>query len=160
MKTIVLFFVFAVLVLFSATNWTSFMAPTNLRLLVTSLNAPLGLILLGFIAVISLLFMAYIIYIQASQMIEIKRINKEMKSLRDLAEQTESSRIKELHESLKMEFTRMEGRASDSQVSLQKQMDQLEENLRTLIEQTANSLSAYIGEMEDHLTDNTNQKPS
>jgi hypothetical protein len=152
MKTIVFLLVFAALVLFSAINWNSFMVPTNLWLLVASINAPLGLILLGFIAVISLLFMVYIIYLQASQMAERKRLNQEMKTLRDIAEQTESSRMKELHELLKMEFSRVEGKASDSQVFLQKHMDQLEQDLRTLIEQTGNSLSAYIGEMEDRLT--------
>lgn len=153
MKTIVLLLFFAVLVLFSVINWNSFMAPTNLWLLVTSINAPLGLILLGFIAVISLLFLVYILYIQASHLTETKRLAREMKSLRDIAEQTESSRLKELDELFRTEFSRMEGRVNNSHVSLQKRMDELEQDLRTLIEQTGNSLSAYIGEMEDRLTD-------
>jgi biopolymer transport protein ExbB/TolQ len=153
MKTIVLLLFFAALVLFSVINWNSFMAPTNLWLLVSSINAPLGLILLGFIAVISLLFLVYILYIQASHLVEKKRLAREMKSLRDIAEQAESSRMKGLDELFRMEFSRMEGRLNDSHVSLQKRMDEIEQDLRALIEQTGNSLSASIGELEDRLTD-------
>lgn len=152
MKTIVLILFFGVLALFSITNWNSFMAPTNLQLVLTSVQAPLGLILLGFIAMISLMFMIYILYIQASQMAETRRLNKEMKSLRDLADQAESSRMKELNDFLKAEMVRLDEKADASHASLQKHWDQHVLELRTLIEQTGNSLSAGIEELDDRLS--------
>lgn len=152
MITIVLIVFFAALALFSITNWNTFTASTNLQLLFTSVHAPLGLILLGFVALISLMFMIYILYIQASQMGEMKRLNREMKSLRDLAEQAEASRMKDLNDFLKAEMTRLAGKADESHASLQQHMEHRLLDLRTLIEQTGNSLAASIEEMDDRLT--------
>jgi len=152
LKTFALLLVFAVLALFAIVNWSSFMAPTNLWLLAASINAPLGLILLGFIIVISLLFLIYIAYLQTIQLSETRRFNKELKLQRELAENAETSRITGLHEFLKAESAKTEGKARESQTELQNRFDQLDRDLRSVIETTGNTLAAYMGELEDRLT--------
>ena len=150
-KTFALMLVFAVLAVFAIVNWNSFMAPTSLWLLVTSINAPLGLIMLGFIALISLLFLIYIAYLQSAQLSESRRFNKDLNSLRELAEKAEASRLTGLQEFLQTELSKMEGKTVASEEALQKRLTQLDHDLRTAVEQAGNTLAAYIGELEDRL---------
>lgn len=151
-KTFALLFIFAVLALFAFVNWNSFMAPTTLWLLVTSISAPLGLIMLGFVALISLLFLIYIAYLQSARLSETRRSNKELKAQRELAEKAETSRLTGLHEFLQTELAKMEGRTVASEEILQRRLDQLDRDLRSVIEQSGNTLAAYMGEIEDRLT--------
>lgn len=152
LKTASLLLVFAILALFSGINWNVFIAPTTLRLLVTSVDAPLGLVLLGFIALISLMFLIYIVYIQAAHLSEVRRLTKELKSLRDIAEQAEFSRIKDLEAILREELARAENKADAWRTGLIEHLDRVEGNLRGVIEQSENGISAYIAEIEDRLT--------
>lgn len=152
LKTFALFLAFAVLALFAIINWNSFLAPTDLWLVATSIKAPLGLILLGFIAIISLMFLIYVAFLQTSQLSETRRLNKELHSQRELAEQAEKSRITELYEFLKIESTKAEAKVNESQAALQSRIDKLERDLRAGIEESGNTLAAYIGELEDRLT--------
>lgn len=150
-KTFVLLLVLAAVSLFAAINWNSFMMPTNLWLLFTSVNAPLGLIMLGVTAVITGLFLIFIAYLQASMLSETRRFEKEIQAQRKLAEQAETSRISDLHHFLEAEFLKMEQKATAAESALKTRIDQLDQDLRSFVEQTGNTLSAYIGELEDRL---------
>lgn len=150
-KTFALLFIFAVLALFAFVNWNSFMAPTTLWLLVTSISAPLGLIMLGFIALISLLFLIYIAYLQSARLSEMRRSNKELNAQRELAEKAETSRLTGLNEFLQTELAKMDGRTVAAEETLQRRFDQLDRDLRSVIEQSGNTLAAYMGEIEDRL---------
>ncbi len=153
-KTLVLFLILLAVGLFAAINWNSFMTPTNLWLLVTSVNAPLGIVMLGVTAFLTAVFLVFIAYLQASMLTETRRFEKELHAQRKLAEEAETSRITELHTFLKTELAKMEQRSAAVESTLQMRVDQLERDLRAFIEQTGNTLSAYIGELEDRLEKN------
>jgi uncharacterized integral membrane protein len=150
-KTFVMLLALAVVALFAAINWNSFMTPTNLWLLFTSIHAPLGLIMLGVTAVITALFLIFIAYLQASMLSDTRRFEKEIQSQRKLAEQAETSRIKELHTFLEAELLKIEQRTEAAESTLKTRMDQLDHDLRSSVEQAGNTLAAYIGEIEDRL---------
>ena len=57
--TILLLVVLALTGLFAALNWAAFNTPVLLSLGVTSVEAPIGLVMLGVLALVSLLFVAY-----------------------------------------------------------------------------------------------------
>jgi biopolymer transport protein ExbB/TolQ len=151
LKTFALLVVFAVLALFAAGNWGSFMAPTNLWLLVGSIQAPLGLIMLGFIALISLMFLVFIGYSQASFLADTRRFTKEFHSLKERADNAEASRVAALQVFFESAFSEMEKREENSQAVLLATIDRLERELKEKVEQEGNSLAASIGELEDHL---------
>jgi hypothetical protein len=150
-KTFVLLLVLAVLSLFAAINWNSFMTPTNLWLLFTSINAPLGLIMLGVTALITALFLIFIAYLQTSMLFETRRFEKEIQTQRKLAEQVETSRINELHNFLEAELLKIEQKTAAAESTLKTRIDQLDHDLRSVVEQAGNTLAAYIGELEDRL---------
>jgi uncharacterized integral membrane protein len=151
LKTVALLVVFAVLALFAAVNLNSFITPTHLWLLFASIEAPLGLIMLGFTALISLMFLAFIGYMQASFLYETKRFNREIQSCRELADKAEASRIAALKGFLETELARAETRQTDLYSSLQERANKLESDLKETIEQAGNTLAACIGEFEDRL---------
>jgi uncharacterized integral membrane protein len=150
-KTSILILVAAVVALFAAINWDSFMIPTNLWLVFTSINAPLGVVMLGVTAFITALFLIFIAYLQASMLSETRRFEKEIQAQRKLAEQAESSRINELHHFLEDELLKTEQRTTAMESALKTRLDQLDRDLRSFIEQAGNTLAAYIGELEDRL---------
>ena len=122
LRTVVLLIVLALIALFAALNWRAFVAPTTLSLGFAQVQGPLGLILLGLIAILTALFLTYLVYLQTSVLLESRRHAKELQAQRELADQAEASRFTELRAYLDARLNEME-----------------------------NSLGAQIGEMRDRL---------
>jgi len=72
----------------AALNWETFNTPTALWLGVTTVHAPLGLVILGLTAVLTAFFLVFIIYLQSSVLLEARRHAKELQANRELAEQS------------------------------------------------------------------------
>ncbi len=163
LRTLLLLIVLGAIAAFAAVNWTSFMTPTNLSLLFATIQAPLGLIMLGFTALLTALFLLFIAYLQASLLMDTRRHTREMQAQRALADQAETSRITELRKFLEAELLKLADQAAESRAAVETRLDQLERDLRTDVEQAGNTLAAYIGEFEDRLErgkKGTNSKPA
>ena len=149
LRTLMILTVLVLIVVFSALNWTAFIAPTVLSLGFTSVEAPLGLILLGIVAVLTLLFLVYITYLQSTVLLESRRHARELQLQRDLAEQAETSRFNQLRTFTETELEKLAGDLEQSKSLLLTRLDEMERDLRAALEQTGNSLAAYIGQLED-----------
>ena len=149
LRTLMILTVLVLIVVFSALNWTAFIAPTVLSLGFTSVEAPLGLILLGIVAVLTLLFLVYITYLQSTVLLDSRRHARELQLQRDLAEQAETSRFSQLRTLTETELQKLAGDIEQSKSLLLTRLDQIERDLRAALEQTGNSLAAYIGQLED-----------
>jgi uncharacterized protein YlxW (UPF0749 family) len=136
---------------FAVVNWSAFMTPTSLSLSFTTINAPLGLIMLCFTALLTAMFLLFIAYLQASLLMDTRRYTREMQSQRALADQAETSRFTELRNLLKSEILKLAEQATESKTAVEKRVDQLERDLRAAIEEAGNTLAAYIGEFEDRM---------
>ncbi len=90
--------------LFAGLNWQLFTAPNEINLLFTRVSAPLGLILLGVIALLSLLYFIFIAVIETGALIEIRRYARQVEQARKLADQAEASRFAELKQYLETEL--------------------------------------------------------
>jgi hypothetical protein len=157
MKARTLFFlmVLAAIAAFAALNWGAFMAATTLSLGVAVFQAPLGLIMLGLVAVLTALFLGYVLYLQTSVLLEARRHAQELRSNRELADHAEASRFNELRSYLEAELLSVASRDADTRAALLARIEQSEGDLRSTIEQTGNTLAAYIGELEDRLEQGT-----
>jgi uncharacterized integral membrane protein len=124
---VVLIFVFA------AINWSAFTAPTRLSLVITTVDAPIGLVMLGLVVILSLLFATWAVTLQARAMVEMRRHTKDLQVQRELADKAEASRFVELR------------------ADILARMDQLENEMRAGLDEAANSLAATIGELDDRL---------
>jgi uncharacterized integral membrane protein len=122
LRNVALLVVLGAVALFAALNWGVIMTPTTLSLGFAEVQAPLGLVLLVMLAVVSALFLFYLVYLQTTVLLEHRRHARELETQRQLADQAEASRFTELR------------------TLLQARLDQLE-----------NSLAASIGELADRL---------
>ena len=135
-----LLFILALVAIFTAQNWGTFVTPTEVKLGFMIASVPLGLVLLGFLVVITALFLAFVVYLQTSALLETRRYSKELQASRDLADKAEASRFTELRTALEAE-----------RLTVIARIDQVRAELQTSIEQSGNTLAAYIGELEDRL---------
>jgi len=122
LRTVVLLVVLALIAIFAALNWSAFVAPTTLSFGVTEVQAPLGLIMLALLAVLTTLFLLYVAYLQTTVILEWRRHAKELQAQRELADQAEASRFTELR------------------AHVDRRLGEIE-----------SSLSAQLGEMRDRL---------
>ena len=128
------FFLVLILVgLFALLNWEAFSALTPLNLGLTTVQAPLGLIMLGLVAFLCVLFTVWVVTMQASSLMEARRQTRELQAQRDLADRAEASRFTELR------------------TELVARLDRLQSDSRVAIEQSGNALAAQVGELEDRL---------
>lgn len=128
------FFLVLVLVgLFALINWPAFSALTPLTLGFTTVQAPLGLIMLGLVAFLCVLFTVWVISLQAGSLAATRRQTKELQAQRDLADKAEASRFTELR------------------AELVGRLDRLQSESRDAVEQNGNALAAQLGQLEDRL---------
>ena len=151
LRTLLIVLVLGIVVIFALLNWSVFTAPTTLSIGFTTFDAPLGLILLGAIAMLTLLFLIYLVYLQATALMESRQYSRELKSQRELADRAEESRFTQLRSSLESELRQLTSQIVDSNSATVSRLDGLDHELRAAIEQSTNSLAAYLGEIEDRI---------
>jgi uncharacterized integral membrane protein len=140
LRTLLVAFLLLSIVAFVVINWSAITAPTKLSLLVTSVEAPIGLVMLGIMLVSLLVFGAYALFWQGAMLVESRRQAKELQAQRLLADQAEASRFTELNGVLQTELTRLGERIA-----------QMHEALGAEMRENANSVAATIGELDDRM---------
>jgi len=123
----------------------------QLSLLFGTVQAPLGVIMLAATAVLTLLFLLFVVTMQASIMLESRRNARELQAQRELADRAEASRFTDLRTYLEKELAGLRVAMEASATDVGARIALAERTLRDEVEQSANSLSAYIGELEDRL---------
>lgn len=151
LRTLLLLIVLGAIAIFAVVNWGAFTTPTTLSLVFAIVQAPLGLIMLGLAAMLTVLFLVFLVYLQTSVIIEARRSARELRTQRELAERAETSRFTELRSFLEAEMPKLAGQGANLSIDVQTRLDQLDQNVRSSIEQAGNTLAAYIGELEDRL---------
>lgn len=150
-RTLFLLVVLSAIGAFAVLNWSAFMTPTTLSWGFGFVEAPLGLVMLGVSTFLLALFLFFVLYLQTSVFFEARRHARELQASRELANQAEVSRFIELRGFLELELKRQADLDAESRAAVLARLDQLDRDLRSLIEQSENSLSAYIGELGDQL---------
>lgn len=151
LRTLFILIVLGAVAIFAAINWKAFMAPTTLSVVFTTVEAPLGFILLVIVGLLTLLFLLYVVYLQSSILVENRRNARELQAQRELADQAEASRFSQLRSFLEKELGGVEGKTEESKIAVLAKLEALERELRSVVEQSGNTLAAYIGEIEDRL---------
>jgi uncharacterized integral membrane protein len=149
LRSLLFLVVFGALAAFVLVNWQVLNAPTTLSLAFTDVQAPLGLVMLAFIVLVTVLLLGYIVYLQMSGLLETRRHGKEMQAQRELADQAESSRFTELRAYLESRFSRSDDRRDEIERAVQARLDALESQLKASVELQVNSLSAALAELSD-----------
>ena len=159
-RSLLLLLVITLIAAFTVLNWNVFLANTTLSFGITTLDAPLGLIMLLMLVFVVAYCLVYVLYLQSNVLMDTRRNAKELQTHRELADKAEASRFTELRNFLEAGMKQSAEQDKAAQQALVARIDALENSLRTSVEQSGNSLSAYIGELEDRLTPDKNDPPA
>ena len=143
-RTLFALLVLLLLALFAWLNWGEITRPTPLSLGLTRVEAPLGLLLVIALGVVSLLYLIFTIGLETAALLEVKRYARELLHYKKLAEDAEQSRYTELRRCLEAELARL-AEAEREEIRA------LEARVEELLEEHGNTLAAYIGELEDQI---------
>jgi uncharacterized integral membrane protein len=135
------------LAVFTLANWSVLTATTTLSFIVFDVEGPLGVILLGAMVVLVMLFVVYALTLRTNMLMESRRHNQELQAQRKLAETAEASRLSELRAQVEHEFVQLRSAIG----ALDGQMDLHEQSLRQSLDEAANGLAAMVGEVDDKI---------
>lgn len=159
-RTFLMLIMLVAITAFVALNWSAVTTPTSLSLGVASVDAPFGLVMLGLLVALTVLFLAYVVYLQTSVLREARRHARELKGHRDLADQAEASRFTELRTFIESEMRKLAARDAESHAALLARIEKLDEAMRISMEDSSNTVAAYLGELEDRIDSTTRESPS
>jgi len=94
--TVILALVLFIVLLFAAVNWNLFSQLSTINFLFYRVEAPLGFIMLGIIALITLLYMLFIGRLEVASLIRERKNSRALEEARERAISSEKSRIGEL----------------------------------------------------------------
>ena len=106
-RTALLTLIVLLIVFLATMNWQALNQSTPVSLGFTTVEAPLGLIMLCLTALLAIFFVAYVVTLQGSVLMETRRHNKEMLAQRELADKAEASRFTDLRAHLDKEVARL-----------------------------------------------------
>ncbi len=147
MRTLLLLLIAVLIGGLAALNWEVLSTPSEVNLGLTSIQAPLGILMLGLTVMLCVFFLAYVLSLQGSVMLEARRHSKEMTAQRELADKAEASRFTELRQVLERQH-------AEGQAALMGKLGEVEAHLMSRVQESDNSNAAYIGQLEDRMRHN------
>ena len=144
LRSIVLLLTMLAIAVLAALNWAALSVPVPVSLGVTTLEAPLGLLMLGLTALLAIVGVAYVLSLQGSVLLETRRHTKELQAQRELADKAEASRFTELRAFL-------ETQQQQTHTALLARLDHLETRLAARAQESDNTTAAYVGQLEQQM---------
>lgn len=143
-RTLILLLIVVATAALAALNWNTLTTPVPMSLGLMSVEAPLGLVMLGLTVLLGVFFLAYVLSLQGSVLLETRQHAKEMRTQRELADKAEASRFTELRGVLEAQHQR-------GQAELLERLGALEARLKDRAQESDNVTAAYVGQLEDQL---------
>jgi len=136
---------------FAALNWAEFMRATPLNFGVFTMDAPLGAVMLGLLALGLVAFLVSSALTRSRMLTTENRYTRDLQVQRDLADRAEASRFTELRHYLDAHFR--ESRQRDAVVSseFEKSMMQSQRDLRAQLDQMNVTLAKRLSELEGRM---------
>lgn len=154
-RLILLVFVILVVAGFAAQNWAEFNRPSSLNIGVTTVEAPLGLILLIVLGLVLLVFIAAAASLRTRSLIESRQHSRALHAQRELADKAEASRFTDLRQMLDSHLRDNRG----ANPELDKTLAQHQRELRNQLEQMYHLLTSRLAELERRLDSRSPRLP-
>ena len=153
MRTKILFLIIgiALITAFAVLNVDEFTRTSTLNLGVTTMQLPLGLVMLMLLMVALLVFLVTTLYMHSSNLLENRKHAKLLTTQRELADKAEASRFTELRLYLESQSAVAVQQKRDTLVALEARLAQTEKLLLNRLEQSDNTTAAYWGQNDDAL---------
>jgi uncharacterized integral membrane protein len=150
-RTILLIIAIALVAAFAALNIDEFTRPSVLSLGFTTTQVPLGLVMLVLLGVAVLAFLATTLFMQSANLLETRRYARELATQRELADRAEASRFTELRNFLDAQASAALNREAANATVMAERLAQTQAVILHRLEQSDNTTSAYMGQLEDRL---------
>jgi uncharacterized integral membrane protein len=150
-RTILLVVSILLLAGFVALNMDEFSRTSMLSLGVTTIQVPLGLVMLLLLVIATVVFLASTLYMQSKNLMETRQYARELNIQRELADKAEASRFTELRSYLEVQALAAQHREAAAATVLAERFAQQQQALLTRLEQSDNTMAAYVGQLEDRL---------
>ena len=146
-------FVVAILLVaaFAALNWSEIARSVPLSFGVFVMEAPLGAILLGLLAVAAVAFALSSAAIRTQALVDSRTHHKTLEAQRALADTAEASRFTELRTHLDTQLRELRERDAIAATEFHKAMVNSQRELRTQLEQMNHTLAARLSDMDTRL---------
>ncbi len=153
MRARLLLLVLAILLVagFAALNWAEFTRATPLNFGLFMMDAPLGAIMLGLLALGLVAYLVSSGILRSRMMVKEHRFSRELQAQRDLADKAEASRFTELRQYLDAHFRESRQRDALGSTEFEKSIVQSQRELRNQLDQMNHSLAARLGELESRI---------
>ena len=145
---------------FAVANWTTLTAPLPVNVIVTRLEVPVGLVLVGTSAALALTFFLAALFDRAGQLAEIRRLESQIDRLRTTLDARRLAEITEVRDAVQAWGESLErhvdARVGASESSLLQAMERSSDRegerfdaLEARVLTVRNELAADVGEVED-----------
>ena len=152
LRSVFLLLIFVLCSVFLVVNWEGVMADVSVNLLYTQIQAPLGLILLLGPGLLILVCLIWGFIQQAMLSMELRKVHKQLSQAQDLAQKAELSRYMELKSEMQKQILDLQNQSASRHSSLMAAVNGLQSAIDESAQETVNSLSASVGEVEDRLS--------
>lgn len=144
LRSLLLILTLAAIAALAVLNWYTLAMPVPMSLGVTTVEAPLGMVMLALTALLAVLFIAYVLWLQGSVLLETRRHGKEMQVQRELADKAEASRFTEMKVFLQKQ-------SQETHSALMARIETLESRMLARANESDITTAAYVGQMEHQL---------
>ena len=159
-RTILMIIFFILVAAFVALNWAELSRPTALNLGMSEVQGPLGLVMLGILGLAVILFLVYAVTLQTASLLEARSHTKELNAQRDLANKAEVSRFTELRGVIDQIESDSRTRQNELKQWFEQRMATLQQEVGSKIDNSGNTLAAYMGELEDRFEGRSSARPA
>jgi len=130
---------------FSVVNWQVLTARTQIDLLVAQITAPLGLVMLGGMAALALLFLLFLVWLETKALIQIGRTS------RQAPVEPSGAMIAELRTELERHLSGLRGESSEAMRNIVARLEHMEQVVKDEVEHSRHALTAHVDRLEPHI---------
>ena len=153
-KTLLLIVGIVLIAAFAMLNVNEITRISTLNLGFTSMQLPLGLVMLMLVIAILLIFLVTMLYMHSVNLIETRKYDKQLTVQRELADKAEASRFTDLRRYMESQASVALNQGNETVAAMNRRMMQTEMLLLERLEQSDNTNAAYWGQHDDALLRN------
>ena len=118
LRSLFLILILTLIGAFTALNWNVFLTNSTVSIGLSTVQAPLAMIMLGALLFVVAYFLVYVLYLQSTVLFDARRNAKELQTNRELADKAEASRFTELRNFLEAAMKHRDTHDGDMQQAI------------------------------------------
>lgn len=131
---------------FTIVNWQVLTAQTAINLLVAQVTAPLGLVMLGAMAALTLLYLLFLLWVETKALIQIGRVNPRA------AAEPASTPMTEFRTDLERQLGELRTETAESTRNVIARLEHVEQVVKDEVDRASHTLMSHVDRLEPHVS--------